>query len=153
METRAIKSLSATEIGDLRAGRGAGFALAAELNGYPGPRHVLDLADRLHLSPPQRAQTEALFAEMQAGAIELGEKLISAEADIEAAFLGGTVALESLRESVAAAGRLRTELRAHHLAYHVAQKALLTPHQVALYRNLRGYDGGAGSKTDHTRSH
>ena len=32
-----------------------GLALAAELNGYPGPSHVLELADKLELSAEQRA--------------------------------------------------------------------------------------------------
>ena len=41
-ESRAIKSLSASEIQALRQGHGMGYAKAAELNHYPGPRHVLD---------------------------------------------------------------------------------------------------------------
>ena len=48
-EARDIKALSLEEIADLAAGRGMGLALAAELNGYPGPRHVLDLAPELGL--------------------------------------------------------------------------------------------------------
>ena len=51
MQERPVKALSADEIADLRAGRGMGFALAAELNGYPGPVHVLEHADALGLSP------------------------------------------------------------------------------------------------------
>jgi hypothetical protein len=43
--TRDIKALSAQEAADLRAGRGMGLALATELNGYPGPLHVLELAE------------------------------------------------------------------------------------------------------------
>ena len=39
-QSRAIKSLSEQDVDDLLAGRGAGFAKAAELNGYPGPAHV-----------------------------------------------------------------------------------------------------------------
>lgn len=39
MERRPIKALSQQQIDDLRAGRGMGLALAAELNGYPGPSH------------------------------------------------------------------------------------------------------------------
>jgi hypothetical protein len=50
LEARSIKTLSDQQIGDLRAGRGMGLALAAELNGYPGPMHVLELADALGLS-------------------------------------------------------------------------------------------------------
>jgi hypothetical protein len=30
-----------------------GMAKAAELNGYPGPRHVLDLSPELHLTDAQ----------------------------------------------------------------------------------------------------
>jgi hypothetical protein len=37
LEARAIKALSEQQIADLEAGRGMGMALAAELNGYPGP--------------------------------------------------------------------------------------------------------------------
>ena len=43
MDTRAIKTLSDKDIADLNAGRGMGLALAAELNGYPGPSHALSL--------------------------------------------------------------------------------------------------------------
>ncbi len=45
-----IKALSAEQIADLRTGRGMSFALAAELNGCPGPRHVLKLAEQLGLT-------------------------------------------------------------------------------------------------------
>ena len=41
---RPMKALSAEQIADLRAGRGMGLALAAELNGFPGPVHALELA-------------------------------------------------------------------------------------------------------------
>jgi hypothetical protein len=46
MQTRPIKALSAQQIDDLKAGRGMGLALAAELNGYPGPSHVLELSEK-----------------------------------------------------------------------------------------------------------
>jgi hypothetical protein len=54
-EGRPIKALSETEMRDLAEGRGMGLAKAAELNSYPGPLHVLELADRLELSEAQRA--------------------------------------------------------------------------------------------------
>ena len=50
MQARSIKALSEQQIADLKAGRGMGLALAAELNGYPGPAHVLEVADQLGLS-------------------------------------------------------------------------------------------------------
>ena len=37
-----IRGLTENEISELRQGHGMGLARAAELNGYPGPRHVLD---------------------------------------------------------------------------------------------------------------
>lgn len=42
-----------------------GLAKAAELNGYPGPLHVLELAVDLSLTAEQKAATETLFKSMQ----------------------------------------------------------------------------------------
>jgi hypothetical protein len=58
MQTRAIKALSEWQVSDLSAGRGMGLAMAAELNGYAGPSHVLELADKLELSSDQRGRTK-----------------------------------------------------------------------------------------------
>ncbi len=69
LERRAVKALSSDEIADLRAGRGMGLALAAELNGYPGPVHVLEHAGSLALSGEQRARMQTLYEAMRAEAI------------------------------------------------------------------------------------
>src|SRR6188768_1977014 len=69
MQTRPIKALSEQQIADLGAGRGMGLALAAELNGYPGPSHVLELADALELSADQRTRVKVLFDAMKAEAM------------------------------------------------------------------------------------
>src|SRR3569833_1732328 len=66
MQTRAIKALSEQQVGDLKAGRGMGLALAAELNGYPGPSHAIELSARLGLSPGQVSKLQELFAAMKA---------------------------------------------------------------------------------------
>jgi len=42
-----------------------GLAKAAELNHYPGPRHVLDLASELKLSEEQRLRIEQIYNTMQ----------------------------------------------------------------------------------------
>ena len=55
LEKRTIKALSEQQLAYLRAGRGISLALAAELNGYPGPKHVLEHADALNLAANQRA--------------------------------------------------------------------------------------------------
>src|SRR3954453_20528331 len=82
MQVRPIKALPDQQIDDLKAGRGMGLALAAELNGYPGPIHVLELGDRLDLSQTQRARMQSLFDSMKREAVELGERLIAEEAEL-----------------------------------------------------------------------
>lgn len=42
-QKRLIKSLSPGDIAELRRGGGWGLAKAAELNGLPGPAHLLDM--------------------------------------------------------------------------------------------------------------
>src|SRR5260370_16107982 len=79
MQGRTVKALSEQQIADLNAGRGMGMALAAELNGYPGPSHVLELADKLELTQEQRASVKTLFESMKAESVPLGSKLLEQE--------------------------------------------------------------------------
>jgi Spy/CpxP family protein refolding chaperone len=138
-QDRTIQALSAEQIADLRAGRGMGLALAAELNGYPGPRHVLDLADQLGLSPEQRARAAAAIAKMEGRAVRLGEHLIAGEAMLERLFAEGNADPATVRAATPEIGRLQGELRADHLGYHLAMRDLLTAEQIERYRALRGY--------------
>jgi hypothetical protein len=143
LETRPIKALSDEQIADLRAGRGMGMALAAELNGYPGPRHVIDLAEPLGLSEMQRRRTEEMFAAMQSETIALGEQLIAEEAALDSQFAEKTITPESLDAALRAIGSTQGALRAAHLKYHLATIDILEPMQVAHYAELRGYASGA----------
>jgi hypothetical protein len=145
LEQRAVKALSDQEIADLREGRGMGFALAAELNGYPGPVHVLEHADALKLSAEQREQTRALFAAMKAETVPLGERLIAQEAALDRAFAGRTVTPQTLAEATVTIGATQAALRAAHLRYHLVQIEVLSQEQVGRYNELRGYGGGAAS--------
>lgn len=138
-EGRAIKALSDTEVAALLAGEGMGLARAGELNGYPGPLHVLELADELELSAAQRQGTETLFAEMQAQAQALGRELVAAERELDALFAARTITSESLQAATAQIGRLQGEIRQVHLDAHLRQTALLTPAQIDNYVRLRGY--------------
>ncbi|HZA65813.1 MAG TPA: hypothetical protein VE592_02635, partial [Geminicoccaceae bacterium] len=142
---RTIKALSAEQIEDLINGRGMGMALPAELNGYPGPRHVLELARDLHLRPDQLARTRDLFRDMEAKAIALGEQIVAHEASLDQLFASGTASAAALQEMTATLGRLTGELRAHHLGYHLAMRDLLDAHQVEMYQRLRGYAASAPS--------
>ncbi len=141
MQTRPIKALSEQQIADLGAGRGMGLALAAELNGYPGPAHVLELADKLELSTNQRTRVQGLFDSMKAEAIPLGSRLIAQEADLERQFANRTVTPETLKVSTAAIAETQGALRDTHLKYHLLTGEILTPHQMMRYAELRGYEG------------
>jgi len=144
LESREIKALAPEEIAALDAGQGFSQALSAELNGFPGPRHVIDLAVDLDLAPAQRAAVETLFREMQAEAIAAGRAVLAGEAELEAAFRGGALSEEELVAMAEEIGRQRGVLRGIHLKYHLRTKALLSPHQVAVYKAARGYGGHVG---------
>lgn len=138
-QTRTIKALSDEDIAALRNGEGMGMAKAAELNGYPGPRHVLDLASVLALTPGQVRAITAIKDRMSADAKPLGDEILRRERDLDGNFASGTVADATLAEETEAIGALEGKLRAVHLAAHLATKSLLTPTQVARYQQLRGY--------------
>ena len=106
------------------------MALAAELNGYPGPAHVLELADRLDLTPDQRTNVQTLFDAMKAEAIPLGSKLLEREADLDKQFAMHTVTSESLKATTAQVAMTQGSLRETHLKYHLLTVAVLTPDQM-----------------------
>jgi hypothetical protein len=141
MQARPVKALSDQQIADLRAGRGMGLALAAELNGYPGPMHVLELASPLGLSDDQRAKVAGLFDAMKREAVPLGERLIAAETALDRQFADRTITASSLGEATRDIASLQGELRLAHLKYHLATLELMTPEQAARYSTLRGYGG------------
>lgn len=152
-QSRSIKSMSQQETADYLSGKGMGFAKAAELNGYPGPAHVLELADKLALSPMQKAKTAEVFDKMQRQARELGSRLIAQEKRLDDSFASKTVSRESLANSVSSIAAIQGEIRATHLQAHLAQNAILTPAQKAEYRRLRGYaDADSPHHREHSRS-
>ena len=129
--------LSAAEASGLLAGAGLGMAKPADLHGYPGPLHVLELAGALGLTPEQRATAEALRAEVLARAVPLGEQLVRAERHLDAVFAEGDVTAGEVERLTAHAARLRGALRAVHLAAHLGMRDALTADQVARYGALR----------------
>lgn len=141
-EKRGIKALSAEEVEGYRAGSGMGFAKAAELNHYPGPRHVLELAKELGLDAAQATRTRAVYDRMHAEAVRLGERVIEEERRLDRLFASASIDRGSLSRSVAEIARLQGEVRLAHLNAHLEMRALLTPAQVAKYDVLRGYGSG-----------
>lgn len=143
-QTRDIKAVSAAEVRDLLDGAGIGLAKAAELNGYPGPAHVLELAPGLGLAPEQRAQTQALFDGMQSGAKVLGRALVDEERRLDQLFASRQITPELLRASLVRISELQGQVRGAHLEAHLEQTRILTSEQVARYAELRGYGSGSG---------
>lgn len=139
MQQRPVKALSDQQIADLRDGKGMGLALAAELNGYPGPAHVLELAGQLQLTREQHQRFQQLFDAMKAEAVPVGEKLIEQEAALDREFLERRISPELLQRLTARIGDTQGQLRAIHLKYHLTTVDILSLHQRHRYAELRGY--------------
>ena len=138
-ESRAVKSLSAEDVAELRRGGGWGLARAAELNGMPGPLHLLELKDAIPLTREQVSAITAIYKRMREAAIAEGQTFIAAERALDDAFRAGTVTVASLREMLTDIARSRARLRFVHLSAHLETPALLTREQIARYDALRGY--------------
>ena len=136
-----LRGVPADEAAALREGKGMGLARAAELNSYPGPRHLLDAVQegRLTASAEQRRRTEAIFDGMQRDAQRVGARILAEETSLEATFRARTITEAELRARVARIAALQGELRTIHLSAHLATRALLTDAQVQQYDRLRGY--------------
>ncbi len=148
-EGRAIKSLSQKEAADLLDGGGMGYAKAAELNGYPGPSHVLELSAPLALTASQRAAIEAILKDHKTQARRLGREVVQLEQRLDALFTKHAATAEEIDSITARWAATAADLRASHLKAHVATTQLLTCSQVARYAELRGYSGAhAGHQPD-----
>ena len=141
---RVIKTLSAKDVDDLTNGRGWGLAKAAELNGVPGPSHLLELKDKIGLTPEQIAQVSSLFVGMKERAMVLGTQLIDLEATLNGAFAKGNVEAAWLASVLDKISRVRRDLRYVHLSTHLETPDILKPEQIAHYSKLRGYDSNGG---------
>ena len=148
-QARAIKALSLAEVAALRGGEGMGLAKAAELNGYPGPRHLLDLAPELGLRQTQKQQVAAVRDRMSAAARALGATLIEREAALDRLFAGGEITPERLNEETAAIGEVQARLRAAHLLAHIETRSILSPARLAQYNLLRGDQEPAATPVHH----
>ena len=137
--TRDIKALSPTDIESYLLGQGMGLAKAAELNHYPGPKHVLELAEALHLSADQVIQTQAIFNAMRQEAIQLGHHLVQAERHLDHLFSSQIVTEDALQDATRKIAEYQGKLRNVHLRAHLAQRRVLNTEQIQRYDRLRGY--------------
>jgi len=138
-EKRSIKSLSLGDIAELRKGGGWGLAKAAELNGVPGPAHLLELKDKILLTDTQILAIEKIYQTMKAQALQQGERLIALELELELLFRSGSVTQDMLRASLNKIANARMELRFTHLAAHLETPDILSKDQMKKYNEIRGY--------------
>jgi Spy/CpxP family protein refolding chaperone len=146
-ETRDVKTLTTERQEGLKRGQGLGYALVAELNGFPGPLHVLELADQLELSAEQKTQTRVIYDRMRKEAIAAGEALIAAESHLDRLFQSKQVSYARVEAQTAVAAAQEARLRAIHLNAHVAMMEVLTQPQVESYGRLRGYRENAAPQS------
>jgi len=143
-EMRGIKSLSQSDREGLLKGEGTpfgGMAKLAELNGFPGPRHVLDMAQEIELTESQENEIKKLYEEMKEQAIVLGEKIIGLEQEMNDGFANETIAPDELEAKLIESAETYGQLRFVHLKYHFLTKDILTTEQVQKYNEFRGYTG------------
>jgi uncharacterized protein (DUF305 family) len=135
----SVRGLSQEEIDGLLSGEGMDYARSAELNGYPGSRHVLDMAGELRLSSEQTASITAIFDDMNKQAVALGQEIVGAEDLLSQSFSNKTISGETLQEQLEHLTSLYSRLRQTHLQAHLAVTPLLNAEQLAHYQVLRGY--------------
>jgi Spy/CpxP family protein refolding chaperone len=148
-QARSIKALSDEDTAALRKGEGMGMAKAAELNGYPGPAHVLALARQLSLTEDQTRQVQLVFDRMSAAARPLGNEVIAHERTLDRLFAAGRADHDGVAAETASIGELQGRLRSVHLAAHLEIRTLLSSDQIATYLRLRGYSDGAEPSHQH----
>lgn len=152
LEARPIKALSGEQVESYLAGEGMGLAMAAELNGYPGPKHVLELQQELKLSPDQLEATRSVFERMHTAATALGGRIVAAEKTLDRLFAQHQISGETVATATGEIASLGGELRAVHLQAHLEMVEILSNEQRHEYMTHRGY-GGAMPAGHHPRMH
>jgi hypothetical protein len=139
LKGRDIKALSQQQINDLKSGKGMSLALAAELNGYPGPAHVLELADQLKLNEQQKKRMQEMFKAMTKETRTLGIMVIEEEKKLNKLFKNKLANEQNLKEATLKIGEAQAKLREAHLRYHLLTTVILSKEQIDNYNRLRGY--------------
>jgi len=138
-ENREIKSLSNDDIEELKTGKGWGLAKAAELNGVPGPVHLLEMKEEINLNAEQIRAIEDIFSKMKQEAIPLGLELIELERELNNHFADRTITDALLRQILQRIAQVHRQLRYVHLSAHLNTPDILKAEQITLYNKLRGY--------------
>jgi hypothetical protein len=138
-EKREIKSLSKEDVEELRVGAGWGLAKAAELNGLPGPKHILEMKEEIELTVEQEESVIALYRNMNKEAIKLGNELIEYEQELNNRFAERNIDEKILNKLLENISETYKSLRFTHLSAHLKTPTILTENQIKKYNKLRGY--------------
>jgi len=138
-QERTIKALSKEEMDSLAKGKGAGYALAGELNHYPGPKHVMDFAVELNLTKSQMENFKKQNPIMDEEAKVLGAELLRLEEELDQQFRKGTITEQKLADLTSEISAVEGKLRYTHLKYHLQTKNIMNEEMINKYDELRGY--------------
>ena len=138
-QSSEVSSLTADEVRELRNGEGMGLARAAELNHFPGPKHLLELVAELDLDQAQVERIQAIHKRMKGQAVAKGEEILEAESRLANLFASGQPSVAKLRRMTQQLGIMRGQLQAIHLLAHIESAGVLADEQIENYDRLRGY--------------
>ncbi len=138
-QSSEFSTLTPQEVRELRNGEGMGLARAAELNRFPGPKHLLEMKSALGLSQAQVARIEAIRKNMKTRAVAKGEEILQAEQHLAHLFASGRPSVAALNRITGHLGIMRGQLQAIHLVAHIESARELTTEQILSYDRLRGY--------------
>lgn len=150
---RGHEAMQAREFRNLQQGRGMRMGRVADVNGYPGPMHVLEHAEALELSQGQLERSQEIRNRVKTRAPELGGQIVDAEKRLEAMFADGTVNPARMDSLLLEIAELRAHLRSLHLTAHLDQAAVLTEEQITKYKELRAADQAEGERRPMRRMH
>jgi hypothetical protein len=142
-ENRKIKSLSSEDIKSLETGTGDAFgslAKLAELNGYPGPRHVLDLGKELRLTTVEKENIIIIYNDMKREALKLGQEIFQIEKTANELFANKSISDSELQRLIIKSAENYGKLRYIHLTTYLKMMDILSQEQIILYNTLRGYN-------------
>lgn len=125
-EKNEIKSLSQNQVSGYLNGKGMGFVKAAELNHYPGPKHVLEMITELSLSHEQVQKAKDIYNEMHNTASQLGKRYIQKEKELDHQFATKLVDEGGLSALLLEIGTIKSKIRFAHLKAHLQMKGVLS---------------------------
>jgi Spy/CpxP family protein refolding chaperone len=115
------------------------LAKAAELNGLPGPKHILEMKKEINLTNAQESKITKIYREMNKNAVELGRQLIEYEEELNRRFAERDIDESSLDELLTRISDIHKSLRYEHLSAHLKTPSILSDDQIEQYNRLRGY--------------